>query len=300
MAKRKRAASTNQRAKENIAAARALVKMGVLSKQTKFHGGKYISQRVLKKVRENEWILKNNEKAIPVSRKYAEKAAQHNIHIIKAGSRRLVVVPNRPREIKLVKQGYISGITHVPGGQHYTVRLPYENMRDLMEAIENGELESFKDPKEEFAFTYFGNMSTRSFRDMKALKEWLMHYDFAEYVDGEIGEALQAAYANFNLYRVMPGKMSPASFQEAQEERRKKQLERQRDADDYHKGRKSRRVADMSFKRAEQIRQRDKERKRKERAALKENDPAEYARILLLNRERAVRSNAKRKAKKAK
>jgi hypothetical protein len=108
---------------------------------------------------------------------------------------------------------------------------------------------------------------------------------------------MDKAYANFHLYRVMPGMWNPQNFEEAERKRRGMKGKRQDESDAYHSMKRSRRIADMSVKRAEQIRERDKERKRKERASLKENDPAEYLRILERNRERARKSNERRKKK---
>lgn len=294
MAKSKRRPSSNQRDKANIEAAKRLKSMGLLSKNTKLHGGKFISQRALKRVHDLQWIIQNNSRAIKVNKAFASEADRQGMIVLRSGGRQFTVVPNKPTEVRRARRGIVSGVVPVPGGQMYAVKLPYDTMSDFVDAVRSGELDAFKDPKEHFGFTYFGNMSRRSFRDSKELREWLERYDFLEWVEGDMSDNLQKAYANFHLYRMLPNNWNPSDFVMREEFRRDRKRSMQQQHDERIRGRKSRRIADMSEARAEQIREADKDRKKVSRDRMKSNDPARYAAMLKANAERA-RSSQKNK-----
>lgn len=198
MAKSKAKVSAAQKDKYAISVAKYLKKIGVLSKQTKLHGGKYISRAVLKKVGEFEYVASNRYKAAKVSKSYLQKAREQGYAIV--GNR--VIVPDTRNVEKRLAAGLIVGVIPIKGGTLEAVVTPYNDLSSLMKALQSGELDRMKTGEEQFMFSLYGNMSYGGLRDSDHLASYLSRYQSAQ-------EALsmrpedQADYAkNLVIYRV--------------------------------------------------------------------------------------------------
>lgn len=291
MAKRKRAPSLKQRDKATIAQAKMLKAMGVLSKKTKLHGGKFVSRGVVKRVHDLGWIVQNNQKAVKVPRALLEKAKEQGLHTV--GNR--IVVPRDGRSTRRLEQGILTGVKYVPGGQMQVVHLPYSSMSEFLAALQSGEIDRLKDSKEHFAFKYFGNTSN-AFRNSQHLYEWLIKYDsITNPSTGETLSNLNKQYSNFVLYKLIPGAGNPPIYLEQRNARHDARAGRQA----AHDSRASNHRRQKHMQRSELFQQQRKDadaaRKRVSRAALKENDPVAYERMLSRNKARAIKSKNRRK-----
>ena len=175
MAKNKRKISSTQRDKLAIETAKILKKKGVLSKQTKLHGGKFISRAVLKKVQEFQHAAKPDYRAVKVSKSLARAAKAEGYQVVR-GSR--VIVPADHDFIKRLKSGVVSGIKPVKGGFMSEITIPFtaENVQELTHKLQYESLDDLKLEHEQFAFSFHGNMSYRAFLDTDTMRKYLEHY----------------------------------------------------------------------------------------------------------------------------
>ena len=188
MAKRKRSPSSSQRDKLAINTAKILKRKGVLSKQTKLHGGKYISPSVLRKVQEYQSAAKPHYTAIKVKPDVARAAKAEGYQV----SNNRIIVPRDHGFIKRIKSGQLAGIKPVKGGFMSQVMLPYEahNYDELLQLLRTENLDDLKLPNERFAFRVGGTegspmgMSYRSFGNGKEIAEYLQHYKPDVFITG--------------------------------------------------------------------------------------------------------------------
>jgi len=175
MAKNKRKISSTQRDKLAIETAKILKKKGVLSKQTKLHGGKFISRAVLKKVQEFQHVARPDYRALKVTKDYAKKAKEEGYQVVQ-GNR--VIVPADHDFVKRVKKGIISGLKPVKGGFMSEITIPFtaENVHELTNKLQYESLDDLKLDHEQFAFSFHGNMSYRAFLDTDTMRKYLEHY----------------------------------------------------------------------------------------------------------------------------
>ncbi len=182
MAKSRRKPSASQRDKFAIEEAKILKAKGVLSKQTKLHGGRFISKAVLKRTKELKHLAFNvhGEKpsyvAIKVSRAQARQAIAEGYQVVGGGTR--VVVPKEHDMIARVRRGELAGIVPVKGGFKSEVTIPFnpENSQELMEWLQSGDLEKHKLANEMFMFTFHGSTSRRGFNTAEQMRQYLEHY----------------------------------------------------------------------------------------------------------------------------
>ncbi len=187
VAKRKAKPSAAQRDKIAITLAKKLKKKGLLSKQTKLHGGKYISRGVLKKVVEYQSYASGNYRLLDISKaavKVDIKAARAEGYTV-IGRKHIVIPNNKGFADRILNQGLLSGVKPVKGGQMSEVHMPFtaENMAELMERMEDNEtrVNELKLEDERFAFLIWdegvGGMSTRAFRDTYEMMRHFRHYN---------------------------------------------------------------------------------------------------------------------------
>lgn len=174
MAKVTRKVSASQQDKFSITIAKILKKKGVISKQAKLHGGKYISRSVLKKVREFQHVAKDDYKAVKVPRALAKKAREEGYQVV--GNR--VIAPNDRSWIKRLKNGILSGIKPVKGGHMAEVTIPFtvDNVDSLINRLQTTTMDDLKLEDELFAFSFFGNMSFQAFHSTEQMRNYLEHY----------------------------------------------------------------------------------------------------------------------------
>lgn len=197
MAKNKRKIGAAQRDKVAIKLAVILKKKGVLSKNTKLHGGKYISRGVLKKVQEMQHVAKPSYVALKVTKDIARTAKAEGYQVVQ-GNR--IIVPKEHDFIKRVKAGMVSGLKPVKGGFMSEVQMTFdgENAAQLIDWLDKGNLEALKLEHEHFAFRLSGSegsphgMSYRTFPTQKHLRDWLKYYNPSVSTTG------------FKLYRLHP------------------------------------------------------------------------------------------------
>lgn len=178
MAKSKTKISSTQRDKIAIARAKALKKAGILSKQTKLHGGQYISARVLKKVKEYSALIDHGYKAHSAPRDVV-KAAKDRGFLTIGGTK--VVGPSKPKFRNNLKQGVLTGVQPLRKGYMEVIDLPHSiyDLHGLYEALGDDGLNSLKDDNEIFAFSFHGNMqraNAKPFRSTQELREYLFQY----------------------------------------------------------------------------------------------------------------------------
>lgn len=293
MRKRTRKPTASQRDKSSIATAKHLKATGVLSKQTKLHGGRYVSRGVLKRVREHGWIIQNNQKAVKVSRDLLERAKEQGLHTV--GNR--IVVPKDRVSTKRLEQKILTGVKYIPGGQLQEVHLPFDTMSEFLVALQSGKLDRMKESREMFAFRYFKGMSN-GFRDSKHLLEWLIKYDsITNPLTGDLLSNLDQQYSNFTLYKLLPGMGNPPIYLEERKERQDRRFSIQADQDRRVQYRRKLRVHERSALVVERRREHDAVRKKNERDRLREENPAKYREMLDANKARMIASRERRKNK---
>jgi hypothetical protein len=188
MAKLKRRPSKSQRDKLAISTAKVLKQKGILSKQTKLHGGKYISPGVLRKVQEYQHAARPHYTAVKVSKPVAKAAKEQGYQV--ANGR--VLVPRDHEFIKRVKRGELAGVKPVKGGFMSEVMLPFDarNYDELLQLLRTENLDDLKLPQERFAFKVGGTegspmgMSYRSFGNGAEIARYLEHYKPDVFITG--------------------------------------------------------------------------------------------------------------------
>jgi hypothetical protein len=185
MAKVTRKVSASQRDKFSITIAKILKKKGVLSKQTKLHGGRYVSRSVLKKVREFQHVAKDDYKAVKVPRALAKKAREEGYQVV--GNR--VIAPNDRNWIARLKKGVLSGLKPIKGGYMVEVTIPFtvDNVDGLIHRLQTTSMDDLKLEDELFAFSIgedkdnAGDMRTtmsfKAFQTTDQMRDWLQHYN---------------------------------------------------------------------------------------------------------------------------
>lgn len=291
MAKNKRTISSSQRDKLAIETAKILKKKGVLSKQTKLHGGKYISRGVLKKVQELQHVARSEYRALKVSKDIARQAKAEGYQVVQ-GNR--VVVPAEHDFIKRVRAGMVSGIKPVRGGFMSEVVIPFEvnNVAELIHKLEYEDVDNLKLPHEQFAFSIDqfdseGNrvgsaMSYRAFPSTDAMRDYFRHYK----------PELQTSAVKF--FRLHPSDVH--QFIKGPSKRQKfRSNDRRASAKTYAE--RMRRMEEVNPKRAEKIKEQSRQKSARRREALA-SDPTKREAYLARGRERARKSYQKRKGSK--
>lgn len=284
MAKHKRKPSAAQRDKYNIDLAKKLKASGVLSKQTKLHGGKFISRDVLKKVRELETIARLNYGAVKVSKDLAMKAKAQNYMVI-GGNK--IVGPKTQAFRKRLEENIIAGLRPVKGGFMEEVVLPHSifDLRTLSEGLDNY-LDNLKLPNEYFAFKYKGGISTRAFPNAQALKEYLFHYKNIDLALSTRPEDIQEEFENVSIFRLHPndyervipgGEARKRESNRRRAERKRQRLSRARD--------------EMSIRQRERLQEIERERHYRKMQKLEAN-PYEKEKYLAKKREAMARLRA--------
>lgn len=201
MAKSKRKIPASQADKYWIKAASLLKKKGVISKQAKLHGGKYISRSVLKKAQEFHYVLEDRYTTTKVSKTLAKELKEKGFHIAQ-GNR--VVTPNDIRYRKALAAGQYAGVVPVKGGYMDKIILPH-TIYDIKQLVEKGKpaLEALKLRDEDFIFKYRGYTSYRSFRDTNQLLEYLLHYKGIDRaLSDEDADRMQEEFEALEIYRL--------------------------------------------------------------------------------------------------
>jgi hypothetical protein len=165
--------SAAQSAKENIKTAKVLVKKGLLSKQVNLHDDKYISKRVLKKVRQYSNYTSKDFVAVKVS-KAKLAIAKANNYVVGNGR---IVVPKGKRVQRAIIEGLDAGIIPLKRGYMEEIIIPID-VSDLadFERFVLEELPNKIEPGEAFAFKFYGNFSHKPLRDAKELWDYFQHY----------------------------------------------------------------------------------------------------------------------------
>lgn len=300
MAKSKRKPSATQKDKYWIQVAKRLKENGIISKQAKLHGGKFISKEVLKKAKQFEHTALLNYKTVKVSKSVAQAAKDRGFQVV-AGNK--IIGPKDPKFRNRLKSGAITGVKPVKGGMMEEVILPHTiyDMRTLMETLEDGGLDSLKLTNEQFAFKYKGNESYRAFMNGQQLLEHLRHYKGVNSaIMSNKAEDLQEEFDAFTIFRLHPSfrGMNLPSVEERAKRRAARRAQAIRDGKYIVRKRRGKTRADrldnMPEWRVNKILDKAAEYDRKRRAKLQEN-PAKLQEY----RDKAkARAKASRDAKK--
>lgn len=185
--KRKTKIYATQRAKDAIEFARYAKERGILSKQTKLHGGRYISRGVLAKIKKYNDVISAGYVARKVPKKQLEAAKAAGM--VTVGNK--VVTPPGNRYAARIKRGENIGVRPIRNNFVEVVRLPW-TVRDLRDFVrraqENPEVfNDMKMPDELFVFKFFGNTSYRPYITIQDLVEELIKYKAViEIMDGDL------------------------------------------------------------------------------------------------------------------
>ena len=199
MAQSKRKIYKTQRDKKAIAIAKKLKAEGVISKQAKLHGGRYISKEVLQKVKEYQAIARLNYTTIAVDKKTA-KAAKERGYTVVQGNR--IVGPKTPSFRNRLKSGQLTGVKPVKGGYMEEVTLPH-TIYDMQTLIEAGDIDTLKLDNEYFAFKYKGAESYRVFQNTQLMLDYILGYkSVAAAIKTQKPEDLQEEFSNFTIMRL--------------------------------------------------------------------------------------------------
>ncbi len=201
MAKSKRKIYQTQRDKVAIDLAKRLKERGIISKQAKLHGGKFISRDVLAKVRAFQSSAQLGYKAHKVSRATAQAAKERGFQVVQ-GNR--IVGPTDRKFTNRLKTGMLTGVRPVKGGMLEEVILPHTvfDMHSLVAQLESG-IDTLKMDDEQFAFTFHGNKSLQAFRDSDHLLDYLRHYKSIFEPNGSLkAEDLQEEFKNLIILRL--------------------------------------------------------------------------------------------------
>jgi hypothetical protein len=288
MSKRNRKPSASQRDKLAIATAKILKRKGVLSKQTKLHGGRFISRGTLKKVQELQHAARSDYRAVKVTKDIARKAKAEGYQVVQ-GNR--LIVPSDHEFIKRIKRGEIVGIKPVKGGFMSEVTIPFE--ADTVEAfihrLQYESLDGLKLDHEQFAFSFHGNMSYRAFITSDSMRKYLEHYK----QDDQI-KALK-------IFRLLPSDVT--HFIKGIEYRKKQRRANAQTVQDRRSKWKSNYAARMEKlervnpQRAAKIRKENAEKAARQREKLMK-DPAKFAAYKEKSRKRALEYYHRNKGKK--
>lgn len=178
MANKKRRIYSTQRNPEAIALAKRGKQLGIISKQAKLHGGKYISQRTLKKVKEYQGAIRLGYRATPVTKARAQEARLAGFQVVQ-GNR--IIRPKGARWAKRVVEGPIAGVRQLSPIRYLeVVRLPYDTMtfhQFIQTAMQNPRIiDDLKLPDELWAFKLYGNSSYNVFLSIKDVANQLTKY----------------------------------------------------------------------------------------------------------------------------
>jgi len=278
MSKGKRKPSASQRDKLAIATAKILKKKGVISKQTKLHGGRFISRGTLKKVQELQHAARSDYRAVKVSKDIARRAKAEGYQVVLGNK---VIVPAEHEFIKRVKAGMITGIKPVKGGFMSEITIPFtaENIEELTHKLQYENLDDLKLEHEQFAFSINGNMSYRAFMSTAQMRKYFEHYK------------QDLLMTSVKLFRLHPS--DTTTFIKGPGYRAKQRKANAQTVQDRRSGIKSRYAARMEKlekvnpKKAERIRRENREKASKQREKLM-SDPVKFADYKERSRKRAL------------
>lgn len=135
------------RDKELVALAKTAKRHGLISKQAKLHGGKAISRKTAKHVRELEWRIRAGHVAQPVSKKTLE--AYKRAGVATAGGK--VIRPPGRKAAEAIRHGEIIEVRpNLGNGEQYISRTKAVGGREIHELLKNppplkpGEYYSYK------------------------------------------------------------------------------------------------------------------------------------------------------------
>lgn len=296
MARKKstRKPSATQRNPEIVAIVKQLKKSGILSKQTKLHGGKYVSREVAKKAVEFQTAARFGYVAVPVKKEVAQRARDEGFQVVR-GNR--VIVPQKSEIRKHLKKGELAGVAPVRGGYIESVRLPHDIMdiRRLFDVLDSGEIDKLKNDDEYFAFRFFGNMSYQPFLNSRDLLDYLKKYRDIVAASSNPEDFLETFKA-LEIIR-MRADDADALILSNDERKRRGTIGRKKRYDEYHERRKgayATRMEKMHPARAKRYLSRKKKESQEYRDSMTPEQKAEYNRKA---RERSKRSYEKRKKK---
>lgn len=181
MAKSRRKPSAAQQDKVAIEAAKILKKKGIISKQAKLHGGRFISRSVLAKSRELRHLAFTQMGhapayvAVKATKEQASRAREEGYQVVR-GNR--IVVPKEHDMIRRIRRGELAGLVPVKGGFKSEITLPLtaDTSEDIMRYLQTGDLEKHKLEHEMFMFTFHGSTSRRAFNSTEQMRLYLEHY----------------------------------------------------------------------------------------------------------------------------
>ena len=286
MAKSKRPVSAAQRDKFAISLASILKKKGVISKQAKLHGGKYISRGVLAKVAEFQHLADDRyvarkvkkTKKVPDPKAFLKTLKEKGYQVTNGR----VVVPNDPEFLKRLNRGEIVGVRPIKGGymEEVTFPLTADTVGEFLSEEGLDALNELRAPGEQFAFTFEGNLSFQAFRSLDVMKKYLSNYK------------QDAAITALKFFRIRPEDVTTLIPNRETRER----LRGKRPRTQVDRRRKSRRLENLHPTIADKMRKKERQKYEAKKQKLA-NDPAKLEAYRAAGRARARTSYQKRKPK---
>lgn len=195
---------------------RSLARVSNAALGTKFNlRKKALSRYALRKVRAfseknyftEDAVPKARFRALPAPSRITKEAKAKGFEVIG----RNIVVPNRPLDVRRFRKnialGRTPGFSRIGemGFMHVVLPFNIRDMADLIAAMDNGTLDSLKEPDDYFAFKYFGKNSHRPFPDAEDMRQYLTTYkSIFDAANSLRNEDLAEEFESFELFRIDP------------------------------------------------------------------------------------------------
>jgi hypothetical protein len=171
--RRKSHVYTTQRDKTVIALAKKAKATGMLSKNTKLHGGKYVSRGTLAKVRQLKDYIERDYHTVPVSKKMAEELRKEGLEV---RGLRAVVAPGRAGRVQRadLKHGVITGVEDLSHKRRAKVKVTKPGVEEIRRMGEGPVTE--KEGRTYYAFSVYGNPHEGLYTSRAQLEAQLRKY----------------------------------------------------------------------------------------------------------------------------
>lgn len=258
-----------------IQQARIAKKRGLISKQTKLHGGKFLSNKVLNKIIDIDPLIEAGYVGHKAPRKTVQEARKKGYKV----QGNLIVGPSaaKPegrRFKKALAEGKIAGVKPVSAGHMEIVEMPYgiTDLRDMIAKYHTNPelLDDLKTEDEMFLFKIYGNESYLPFIDTKSMLDYFLKYRSIFDAAGDIRVALlEDTFEAFQVFRFNP--QDTYRFIRSGRERNKARAMRMQGQDRRPRDRKQINEARQTF-----IRDQERRRKKMERKEMKGTELEQY------------------------
>lgn len=189
-----------------------LKKQGIVSKriQPRSHQP---TKYMVKKLRQFKGVALGHELAVPVEKVSPHRARQYTEKGIASRVGKFLIVPKTAAKQKAdVYKGHIRTTTELNRGQEEVIKFParLEDMHDILNWLSENEetINQLKGPRGQLGFQLSGHNSRRGLANVKDLINYLQKYDGKDRSRGNIfkGKGIHSSVNEFVLIRFRPAK----------------------------------------------------------------------------------------------